>query len=238
MGSPRKINQATRDMIGAEEGRVFFAYDDAVSPPRPARASDKIKGTLTIGSGHTGPDVFVGQTVTAVQLDALLDEDLLSAETTVSNLVTVELDDNQYGVLVSLTENIGGGAFKGSTLLKLVNAGKFSAVPFELMKWDHTRIGGKLVESNGLKNRRKREGALWVSAPVNPTFQPGGGTAVGAKPTAKPGDAALSGIFAAGLLGFIWKFFTGEVSAFDYVLAFGVFGLMLVFLTQFLRKGK
>jgi hypothetical protein len=77
----------------------------------------------------------------------------------VDRLVTVPLSQNQFDALVSFTFNVGEGALAKSTLLKKLNAGKYSEVPAELMKW--TKGGGR--ELPGLVRRRRAECALWRS---------------------------------------------------------------------------
>ena len=43
------------------------------------------------------------------------------------NKVQMELNQNQYDALVSLVFNIGGGAFKNSTILKHLNPSDYAA---------------------------------------------------------------------------------------------------------------
>jgi lysozyme len=57
------------------------------------------------------------------------------------------------GALVSFAYNCGTGALRRSTLLKRVNAGRWSDVPKEFRKW---RMGGGRV-LRGLANRREAE---------------------------------------------------------------------------------
>jgi lysozyme len=76
----------------------------------------------------------------------------------VEDAVQVTLNDNQFAALVSFCFNVGEGAFRGSTLLKKLNAGNFDAVPSELARWNKV---GKNV-SAGLTNRRAAEAGLWV----------------------------------------------------------------------------
>lgn len=116
---------------------------------------------LTIGVGHTSaagaPEVCEGMTITAEESAAILARDLEKFERGVEKLVTIEVTQNQFDVLVSFAFNCGLGALQKSTLLKRVNEGKFDAVPAELMKW--TKAGGKEVA--GLVRRRRAEAKLW-----------------------------------------------------------------------------
>ena len=115
----------------------------------------------TIGYGHTSaagePLVKEGMTITQAEAEAILKRDLVKYETPVANLVKVDLEQNQFDVLVDFAYNAGVGNLKTSTLLKKVNAGDFDAVPTELMKW--TKGGGK--ELPGLVRRRQAEVAWW-----------------------------------------------------------------------------
>ena len=65
-----------------KEGDLHVSYIDSV-------------GVLTIGYGHTGPDVSKGQTITEERAEQLLRADIKTAETVVRNSVNVELLPNQ-----------------------------------------------------------------------------------------------------------------------------------------------
>src|SRR5207245_1894451 len=56
---------------------------------------------------------------------------------------------------------VGGGAFRNSTLLRLLNQGKYDAVPGELKKWTKARQNGTLVDLPGLVRRRAAEADLF-----------------------------------------------------------------------------
>jgi len=120
----------------------------------------------TIGYGHTSaagtPTVIDGMTITQKQADDILWQDLVKYETAVQGLVTQDLTQHQFDVLVDFAYNAGVGALKSSTLLKKINAGDFDAVPAELMKW--TKGGGKVLP--GLVRRRQAESAWWATSPA------------------------------------------------------------------------
>ncbi len=160
----RHVTPETRAKIEEWEGVILYAYDDATG--KRVGTGDHIGGTITIGAGHTGPDVKPGMTITRERADALLMQDLATAERAVETSVTVPLSDPQFGTLVSFAFNAGIAAFKSSTLLKKLNAGKYSDVPAELMKWTKTHINGKLVSSQGLVSRRSKEAAYWSTGTV------------------------------------------------------------------------
>src|SRR3990167_4816773 len=92
-------------------------------------------GVWTVGVGHTGPDVFRGRTITQDEADALLRKDIAHAERCVNLSVTVELLQHEFDALVSLVFNIGCAAFRGSTLLRKLNAGDDAAAK-EILRWD------------------------------------------------------------------------------------------------------
>ncbi len=142
----RAANQAGIDIIKRFESLRLTAY---LCPA----------GIPTIGYGST-KDVIEGMEITPREAELRLVADLRDAAHAVEAAVTVELTDNRFGALVSFAYNIGGGAFKKSTLLRKLNAGDYSAVPGELAKW--CRGGGKVLA--GLEARRKAEGELFNRA--------------------------------------------------------------------------
>lgn len=156
----RKISAYGIQKLKQWEGEILFAYDDFDPPSnrRRIKAADKIKGTLTIGVGHTGPDVRPGMTITSQQSTDLLYQDLAAFEAVVEASVKVPLNDNQFAALVSFAFNVGAANLRSSTLLKKLNTGNYAAVPAELAKW--TKSKGKTMQ--GLVNRRAAEAGLWA----------------------------------------------------------------------------
>lgn len=113
----------------------------------------------TIGWGRT-KGVRLGDTCTQEEADAWLLDDLEEAEECVNRNVEVVLTDNEYSALVSLVYNIGCGAFKGSTLLKLVNESHFDAASLQFRRWDKQK--GRVLA--GLTRRRLAEERLFETA--------------------------------------------------------------------------
>jgi len=114
-------------------------------------------GVWTIGIGHTA-GVKQGDKITQAQADELFKNDLKRFEKGINSLVKVSLNENQFSALVSLTFNIGIGNFSKSTLLKLLNHGKYQEASKEFEKWVFSK-GKKL---NGLIKRRKEEKELFI----------------------------------------------------------------------------
>ena len=118
-------------------------------------------GILTIGYGHTGPDVYRGMKITAAQAEAFLAQDLQKFANIVTSSVKVRLNANQMGALVSFTFNVGGGAFNTSTLLRRLNAGENpnTVATQEMPRWNK---GGGVVLP-GLVRRREAEVKFFTS---------------------------------------------------------------------------
>lgn len=137
----------------------------------------------TIGYGHTSaagePTVVKGMRITRNEAETILRRDLAVFERGVLAAVKVPLKQHQFDALVSFAFNVGLGAFGRSTLLRRLNAGRYEAVPAELMKW--TRGGGR--ELPGLVNRRRDEAGLWRSLDIGLT---GGRADVGNVEAPKP----------------------------------------------------
>ena len=153
----RTLNSYVVDKLIQWEGEILYSYDDFDPKRRFIQAGMPVRGTLTIGVGHTGKDVRPGMRLTREQSRALLLSDLAPRIAWVEHAVKVPLNDFQFGALVSFVFNVGEGAFLKSTLLKKLNAGDYKAVPTELMKF--TMSKGKKME--GLVNRRSAEIGLW-----------------------------------------------------------------------------
>lgn len=147
-----------RQLLEQWEGLRLNVYNDSAGLPTIGvghllTQSERSSGKITIA----GEIVKYADGLTTQQADALLAQDLIPAENTVNGNVKVPLNQNQFDTLVSFTFNVGGGAFTGSTLLKLLNQGQYDQVPSQLMRWN--KSGGKEVA--GLTNRRANEVKLW-----------------------------------------------------------------------------
>lgn len=137
------------NLVELSEGVRLVAYHDAV-------------GVLTIGYGHTGHDVYTGQTITQNEAEQLLLRDVRIAELDVKAAVKVSISQHQYDALVDFAFNLGGPALQGSTLLRLLNSGDYAGADAEFKKWDHA--GGKVLP--GLTKRRAAEATLFMAPGV------------------------------------------------------------------------
>lgn len=138
------------DFIGKEEGCILKPYLDSVGVP-------------TIGYGNTYYEngVRVKMSDPPISKDRALSLflNILSFyEKAVWSNTRDDINQNQFDALVSLTYNIGVNAFKGSTVLRLVNNNPIDpkiAGAFKMWK----NAGGKPI----LLNRRIREVKLYFS---------------------------------------------------------------------------
>ncbi len=120
-------------------------------------------GIWTIGHGHTSmagpPPVKSGMTMTESQARAVLARDLETFSHGVKSALKRDLTDNQFSALVSFAYNVGLGAFRGSSVLRAVNAGQDELVPRRLAQW--SRAGGRTLP--GLVKRRHAEALLYLT---------------------------------------------------------------------------
>lgn len=124
------------------EGTVQSAYRDPV-------------GIITVCTGHTGPELAMGQTFTREQCEDLLYKDLLK-HTAALECVRQPMTDGQKAAFLSFAFNVGTGAFCSSTLAHKANTGDMLGACAELSRW--TYAGGKQLP--GLVNRRAAERQL------------------------------------------------------------------------------
>jgi lysozyme len=148
-------------IIEGDEGCVLYAYDDAND--NRIEPGDHIVGTLTIGYGHTGPDVHPGQTITQAEAVSLLRADVHGFEVAVDNLVSHDINSNQFSALVSFAYNCGSGTLAGSPILAKLNAGDVAGAAAHFGDYVQA-VGpnGEMQVDAGLVKRRAQERALFL----------------------------------------------------------------------------
>lgn len=156
-----QINQAALDLIKEYEGLRLSAYQDAV-------------GVWTIGYGTTaaasvGIIPKAGMTITEPQASAYLLKAVEKFAARISAGITVPVNENQFGAMVSLAYNIGPGAFLGSTLLRKLNAGDVPGAADQFAAWN--KAGGRALP--GLVRRRAAERALFLTPVATAPRAPG-----------------------------------------------------------------
>jgi len=146
-----RTSEAGRDLIKRWESLRLTAYLCQANKP-------------TIGWGHTS-GVRMGDRITEHQAEQFLTADLAIAEDDIERNVTAPINENQHAALVSWALNVGGAEVAISTLVRLLNLDKYDEVPGQLLRWIKVtdKTTGRKTDSNGLRNRRKAEIALWLT---------------------------------------------------------------------------
>jgi lysozyme len=146
------LTKALNFIKKAEGGLYLKAYQDS-------------GGVWTIGYGSTYDfdkqrKVQQGDVITAEQAQKWLEITTSKDAAEIKNLVKVPLNNNELNALISFTYNVGLGAFKASSLLRLLNSGtdkKLVADQFDRWVFDNG------VKVKGLINRRNAEKKLFLS---------------------------------------------------------------------------
>lgn len=144
-----KLNKAGADLIKSFEGCKLTSYVCSA-------------GHNTIGYGNTfyedGTKVKPGDKITQERAESMFELIASDFAKKVVPLVKSQVNENQFGALVSFAYNAGVGNLQKSTLLKKVNANPSDAtIRDEFMKWD--KAAGKPLA--GLTRRRKAEADLY-----------------------------------------------------------------------------
>lgn len=169
------INAKGLALIKEFEGCKLDAYQD-------------IGGVWTIGYGHT-KTAKAGMRITQLQADQLLAAEVSGFAADVIALCDVTPNDNQWAALTSLAYNIGVGALRKSTVLRMHNAGKHAEAAAAFSMWN--KAGGKVRA--GLTRRRAAEASLYLT-PVSGETQTTRATPDTKDPAAKfnPGTAVAA----------------------------------------------
>lgn len=115
-------------------------------------------GKLTVGYGHTGPDVKPNMIITEGEAAELFRKDCAWVEDAV-NAMNADLKQNEFDALCSLVFNIGGEKFRTSTIRRLiVKKADKQKIADQFLVW--TYIKGQY--SQGLQNRRREEQKIFL----------------------------------------------------------------------------
>jgi lysozyme len=140
-----KLSAAAIELLKRSEGFRKRVYLD-------------VAGVPTIGYGHRllHPESFPDG-VDEAQAAGILASDVRDAERAVERLVKRPLRQGQFDALVDFCFNLGEGRLAASTLLKVLNAGRYADAVEQLLRWDC--VGNE--ECPALKVRREAEAELW-----------------------------------------------------------------------------
>jgi lysozyme len=119
---------------------------------RPAAYTPVPGDVPTIGFGTTG-GVRPGDKITVERALVRLLADASRFEQAVKRCAPVPMHQHEFSAYVSLTYNIGEGAFCNSTLARKLNAGDYEGACREILRWD--KFKGKPLA--GLTKRRQEE---------------------------------------------------------------------------------
>lgn len=131
-------------LVGGWEGLKTKAYRDVVGIP-------------TVCFGETR-GVKMGDQYTVEECKIMLGDALAEFETGMRRCLTNpdKIPDKPYVAFLSLSYNIGTGAFCKSTLVRKANAGDLKGACDAILSWN--RAGGRVIQ--GLVNRRQDERKL------------------------------------------------------------------------------
>lgn len=140
------IMAAAIALVAGWEGLRTTAYPDRLA-----------NGIPTVCFGETR-GVELGDSYTVEECQVMLGQGLVEFETGMRRCLTSPdtIPAKPYVAFLSLSYNIGNGAFCRSTVAREANAGNFRAACEAISMW--TRAGGKVVQ--GLVNRRSDERRL------------------------------------------------------------------------------
>lgn len=117
-----------RDLTRLNEGCRLVAYDDRTGMPIPPGA--RPQGTMTIGWGHTGPEVVPGLTWKQAQADAVFESDYANAQRAAGRDLGLDdwsrLDVCRQAVLVDMAYEEGArGLARFGQMLEFVRRGNW-----------------------------------------------------------------------------------------------------------------
>jgi len=164
MNDSLKTSKSGLEFLSNWEGCILKPYKD-------------IAGLRTIGIGHLikpGENFPDDVLITKERALEILAEDVKICEDAIKKHIKVPLGQNQFDALVSFGFNCGVGVYSKSGVATVLNAGKYADVPAQLLSWSKARVNGVLQVVQGLYNRRKSEGQLFMKSdtatisPVDP----------------------------------------------------------------------
>ena len=164
-----EINQACRDVVKHYESLHDGDLKLIGLQPKPCpsgiytegygRAMRRPDGSFMTVKNTTKAKAYAAATIkTEAQALVALEEDLAEFSERITPFIKVPLNSNQFSACVSLSYNIGDGAFSRSSVLKYINAKDFSNAAKSFALWN--KGGGKVLP--GLVKRRAEESQLFL----------------------------------------------------------------------------
>ena len=132
---------------------LYEGYEPVARPPV---AGDVDTGGFGSTRREDGTPMRPGEKVPPTRALVLLLNDAGKAEQAVKRCAPVPMYPHEFSAYVSLTYNIGEGAFCKSTLARKLNAGDYEGACKEILRWD--KFQGRALP--GLTKRRQQEYAM------------------------------------------------------------------------------
>ena len=143
---PMDVSPSGQSFIKSQEGFAPTRHNDA--------------GHQAIGYGH---DIVAGDDIPAridrSQANNIFLNDMARVAGFLQSVLKVSVTQNQFDALASLAYNIGFGAFRSSTLLRLLNQGNYRGAAAQFPRWNQS--AGRV--DDGLVRRRRSEQQLFNS---------------------------------------------------------------------------
>lgn len=150
-------------MIPSKNASVIIKKWEGFRP----RPYNDIAGNATIGYGHLmhlGIVTLADNKIiwTEEHASTMLEVVIIKIGQDLNNIIKVPVTQNEFDSLICWTYNLGIGSAKSSSWLTELNKGNYSIVPQKMQLWDKAKDKtGKLVEVEGLKERRLDEATLF-----------------------------------------------------------------------------
>jgi hypothetical protein len=168
VGSLSFVVSSRPEVVGA--GGLTVGSDTLPAAAQASSAQAMVTTVLPAGPAHVVRTLSVDRSVSPsgrtfisrFELPGpLLDQRIAAVERFLSERIAHPLTQPQVDALACFGVGVGSQAFQHSTLLRLLDAGDFGAVPAELRKWTKLRKDGQVVESEQLLERRRAEAELF-----------------------------------------------------------------------------
>lgn len=152
------LSQVDRSFIIRNEGIILKPYND-------------VANYKTICIGHlVRSNEHIKSSYSIEECLRLFERDLTMEIVMNNECIHRSLNDDQFTSIIDFQFNIGASAACKSTLFNDVEMNKDSKVYDDFLMWRYIRVNGKLIQNNGIMNRRVREGNLYdtpVDKPVD-----------------------------------------------------------------------
>lgn len=116
--------------------------------------------TVCVGHAYTdaqGKPLRAGESLSDDVCSYLLGQDIASAQKSLHASVSVPLSSGEELAYTDFIFNLGAGAWRSSSMRRLVNQGKHAEACKRLLAWDTAKVNGKQTVLPGLQKRREAE---------------------------------------------------------------------------------